>query len=54
MATALIAVIGFLFVLALILLSREMYIFHRWKQSLGRLDQNEWTRRLASIREQKD
>jgi hypothetical protein len=42
------------FLLALVLLLREAYCFLRWRQSLGRLDQHEWTRRLASIRDQED
>jgi hypothetical protein len=42
---------GGFFFLALIVLLREAYCFLRWRQSLGRLDEHEWTRRLASIRD---
>jgi hypothetical protein len=42
---------GFL-LLTLLLLARQAYCFLHWKQSIGRLEQHEWTRTLASIRDQ--
>jgi hypothetical protein len=51
MSSTLLWFVGGFFLIALLLLLRQAYCFLHWKQSLGRLDRYEWTRRLATMRE---